>query len=102
MPLRRLRHRQFIFVLLAAVASSIGTASAQTADEVGICRSPFAVPASRIADCTELINSGKFSGYDLAYLYRCRSDAYVAIGDTERGLKDYKQMISINAREQSA
>jgi lipoprotein NlpI len=80
------------FLLLAGPV----TMSRAVADDAETCEKASGDEA--IAACTRAINSGRWSGADLAWAYNNRGYAYQAKGDNDRAIADYTQAIQINPK----
>jgi tetratricopeptide (TPR) repeat protein len=57
---------------------------------------------ARISGCTNVIQSGRESGDNLAVVYNNRAIAYHAKGEYDRAIADYKKAIDINPRNADA
>jgi hypothetical protein len=88
---------EFLASLAVLILVQAGTAEAQASDQSGLCsgKTTGAAPAVRVAACTALINSGKYSGKNMAILYnnRCSWNATVA---SDPAINDCSQAIRMD------
>jgi tetratricopeptide (TPR) repeat protein len=52
-----------------------------------------------IAACTQSIESGQFTGHNLAIIYYTRGTAYNEKGDNDRAIVDYTEAITLNPKD---
>ena len=88
--------RRIVVVLCLIMAAAVGgpIAVAQTDDSKTCHRSLD--HEEKIAACTRAINSGRWSGANLAWAYTNRGVAFRGRGDDESALGDYDYAIKIN------
>jgi tetratricopeptide (TPR) repeat protein len=55
-------------------------------------------PEIRVANCTGLINSGRYGERDLVFLLNSRGIAYADLRDFDSAFRDYDQAIAINPK----
>lgn len=89
---------------LALVAATSSPGLAQTQEQIEWCVNKEAVqsPDLQINGCTAVIQSGKWSGKDLAPAFNNRGNAYTRKGDTDRAIADYTQAIRLDPNDAAA
>lgn len=55
-------------------------------------------PKLALDACTQAINSGQWSGSDLAWAYNNRGNAYVNLGEPRRGIEDLEEAMRLRPR----
>ena len=89
--------RAWVIVLIAGVSLVAVPAGAQTAQQIDRCvNSGNSTLDLRINSCTILIQSGKYSGKDLANAFTSRGVAYASKKDFDRAIADYTDAIRID------
>jgi tetratricopeptide (TPR) repeat protein len=91
-------------LLTVAVASLTPTAAlAQLNQERSWCAGKAGVtPELRIDSCTAVLQAGRQSSKQLAFIYRERGLAFFAKRDYERAIQDYDQAINLESRYSDA
>ncbi|HEY4921599.1 MAG TPA: tetratricopeptide repeat protein [Xanthobacteraceae bacterium] len=85
------------------VALCAGPAPAQTSQQLDWCSGSFAATGrQRINACTALIDSGRYTGKELARILVDRGDAYRDVLDFEHALADYDKAIALDPKLASA
>jgi tetratricopeptide (TPR) repeat protein len=82
-----------IAALLICLASP-GVAAVE--DDTKTCTDVNAADAARIAACTRVIDSGKYTGAGLAWAYSTRGSVHMAKGDNTRAIKDFDEAIKLD------
>ena len=78
-------------------------AVAQTTQQVAWCEGKGgATLDQQISGCTAMIESGKFSGANLAVPFNNRGDAYIWKGNYDRAIADLNEAIRLNPKSSSA
>src|SRR5262245_40829284 len=84
----------------AIVAISVlyaAPAIAQTQQQLNWCSGKDgATPELKISGCTAVIQSGRYSGRNLAIVFTIRGNAYRKEGQYDRAIADYDQAIRID------
>ena len=73
------------------------TAQADFSQEIGMCEFGGNHPDIRIIACTRNINSGRFTGRNLAIAFTNRGLAYKNKGLWDRAIADYDEAIRLNS-----
>lgn len=71
-------------------------AIAAVGDDVKICADVTATPDAQVASCTRVIDSGQWSGTELAWAYSNRGNVYLGKGDLARAIKDFDEAIKLD------
>src|SRR5258707_2007832 len=88
-------------ILLAAVAGQ--AAVAQTAQQLDWCNAKNNPSADlRIGGCTAIIQSGKYTGVNLAKAFVLRGKAYSAKDEVDKALADFSQAIKLDQNNSDA
>ena len=83
--------------LLTMVIAAVSFALAQTPQQYKWCEGEGnPSPDLRITSCTALIQSGNFKAIDLANIYFIRGGVYMTLGQLDRAIADYDQVIRLN------
>ncbi len=53
-------------------------------------------PEARITACTKLIQSGEYSGQNLAFVFNSRGLGYRRLGDSDRAIRDFDEAIRLS------
>jgi tetratricopeptide (TPR) repeat protein len=87
-----------------ALALIVAPAAADLQQDVAICNGDVAGASldQKIASCTAVVESGRYSGANLGYVYVNRANAYDDKGDHDRALSDYNRSIELNPNNASA
>jgi len=93
--------RQFQLILLTGgvvLAAAAAPALAQIEQQVARCQSPHDAVAAdlRIESCTWAIQSGRWSGTDLAFAYFNRGNAYFENKEHGRAIADFSEAIRLD------
>src|SRR5262245_24125937 len=89
-------------IALAAFVATVGHATAGETFEVEACALPGRHPPPAISprhaldECTVMIKSGDYKGYDLAILYMSRGEIYAAIHRYRAAIADFTKAIAID------
>lgn len=85
--------------LILAAAVFPAPAGAQTKQQLNWCNGKDgAAPDLKIGGCTAAIQSGKFTGNDLAAAFLNRGNAYLNMKDYDRAIADYDQSLRLNPK----
>jgi hypothetical protein len=105
-PPTRLLSRAAILLTVALAGSFMGV-SAQARDgdmspalqlSLDACaRRQGSTPEARIASCSEAMDSVRLVTLDRADAYLSRSEAYMATGNHQRALSDYRESVKLRA-----
>jgi tetratricopeptide (TPR) repeat protein len=98
LPMPRSQNRQLAkFVGFACLLAtlSIPPAIAQTQQQIDWCNGKDSTDV-RIGGCTAMIESGKFTGKDLAIIFNLRGKAHADRSDIELAVTDYDQAIRLD------
>lgn len=88
-----------VVALTAGASLMAASAGAQTAQQIEWCANPGnATSELRISGCTALIQSGKFSGKDLANAFASRGNAYATKKDFDHAISDLDQAIRLDPK----
>ena len=94
---RRVGFTAFIAVELIALGWIAAVpAGAQTSQQISACSGGKDGPEQKIAACTAVIQSGRYSGKNLALVFNNRANGYLKKGDDERAIADYDQALTFN------
>ncbi|MBI2713815.1 MAG: tetratricopeptide repeat protein [Rhizobiales bacterium] len=85
-----------VFAGAIALMAVTGFAGAAAAQQSKWCDDPNATDDQTISGCTADIQSGRFSGKNLAVKFSNRGLAYNDKGQTDRAIQDYDQAIRLN------
>jgi tetratricopeptide (TPR) repeat protein len=88
-----IRHTALAFLFLAAWT---GTAQADFSQEIRRCNFGGNHPDIRIVACTRNIQSGRFTGQNLAVAFTNRGFAYKSKGQWDRAIADFSEAIRLN------
>jgi tetratricopeptide (TPR) repeat protein len=82
----------------AAVVVALPAARAQTQQQIDVCvnRDGRSKADERIATCTLAINSGRWTGKDLAWAFMARGNGYRQRGNYDAAIADHSQAIKLN------
>lgn len=81
---------------MTALALLAAPAVAAVGDDVKICADVTAKPEVQAASCTRVIDSGQWSGTELAWAYSNRGNVHLAKGDLARAIKDFDEAIKLD------
>lgn len=87
------------FLVAAAVAGAVCVtpAAADFAGDQTVCNTVSnKTPAEKVAACTRLINSGRYSGQGLAAVYANRADRYRLLEQYDRALEDFDRAFKLS------
>jgi tetratricopeptide (TPR) repeat protein len=99
----RLRHLIIASVCFASASLAALPAGAQTQQQIDWCNGKDgAAPDLVIGGCTALIQSGKFSGKNLAIVFYLRGKAYRSKGESDKALTDLTQAIKLDPKHSLA
>ena len=90
-----MRSSRFAAIAAALLLNTVPTLAA-TPQEIAHCEGRGSSPELKIAGCTAVIESGDFSGHDLAVAYHNRGGAYADKKDFVRAIHDYDEAIQID------
>ena len=88
-----------VIVLLSAAAPAAAQTKAQIEgctqeyNSLAIAEHRTRSPDARVADCTAAINSGRWSGSELAWAYANRGNAYLEKNEYDRAIVDFSEAI---------
>ena len=87
-----------------ALALVVSPAAAQLQHDIAVCNNDIAGASldQKIASCTAVVESGRYAGANLGYVYVNRANAYDDKGDHDRALSDYNRSIEVNPNNASA
>src|SRR5579864_7047745 len=90
----------FAMLFVALIAATV-PAAAQTKEQIDWCNGKNeATPDLQIGGCTAIIQSGRFSGSNLAIAFLKRGDAFVKKGGKlDDAIADYSQAIRLDAKK---
>jgi tetratricopeptide (TPR) repeat protein len=90
--------RRFLFIAVIVIGAVSPPALAQIDQQVARCLGPHdASPANlRIEGCTWAIQSGRWSGKDLAFAYYNRGNAYFDNKEHDRAIADFSEAIRLD------
>ncbi len=92
-----------IIALIAPVLTHGLPARAQTQQQLDWCTGKDIVPPDQvIGGCTALIQSGKFTGKNLAAAFTNRGIAYANKDQTDRAIQDHDQAIKLDPNDARA
>lgn len=83
-----------------ALALIVSPAAAQVQQHIATCndeKNTYTLD-QRIASCTTVIESGTYTGTNLAITYMNRGNAYDDKGDHDRALSDYNRSVELNPK----
>jgi tetratricopeptide (TPR) repeat protein len=88
------------WLVIAAALAAISFASLAHAQvDPTKCSAPMASADERIAQCTAVIEAGTGPKMDLAWAYDLRARAYFEIGDFDRAIADFSQLIELDPNQ---
>jgi tetratricopeptide (TPR) repeat protein len=94
---RRVGFTALIAVGLITVGSIAAVpAGAQTSQQISGCSGGKDGPEQKIAACTAVIQSGRYSGKSLALVFNNRANGYLKKGDDDRAVADYDQALKLD------
>ncbi len=84
---------RYVFVAIVLLAAPV---AAQTLEEQRLrCNDP-SDPAARIPACTALIQSGDYSGENLAFVFNSRGLGYRRLNEPDRAIRDFDEAIRLS------
>jgi len=84
-----------------AAGAPVGSVVAQTQEQLDRCEGKDDPPVDlMISECTEVIQSGKLTGNNLAIIFNNRGNAYQMQREYDRAIADYDQAIRLAPNEQ--
>src|SRR5262245_22987522 len=86
-------------ILITIMALSVRPLFAQTQQQIDLCANKSGNSSSRdsqITACTAIIQSGRWTGKDLAWAFTRRATAYFVQNNNERAIADYSQALQLD------